>query len=148
MHPNYQSEIEGPRGAFDQFISTCPRCGGSLRLSSYKLEYQSRKRRECQANVPISSDGFTVCDDLWGTTFENGDQSTSDEVVECVDCGRLGSLLMHGTNDTQAVSVRASMLQEALESLETMRPTPANTVKQMGYDPRAELIADLKAALA
>jgi hypothetical protein len=148
MHPNYQSEIEEPRGAFDQFISTCPRCGGSLRLSSYKLEYQSRKRRECQANVPISSDGFTVCDDLWGTRFENGDQSTSDEVVECADCGRLGPLLMHDTADAQVVSVRASMLQEALDLLASIRPMSTTAVREMGYDPRAELIADLKAALA
>lgn len=148
MHPNYQNEIEEPRGAFDQFISTCPRCGGSLRLSSYKLEYQSRARRECQANVPISSDGFTVCDDLWGTRFENGDQSTSDEVVECVDCGRLGPLLMHDTADSQAVTVRASMLEEVLELLAAMKPTSESKIRKLGYDARAELIADLKAALA
>jgi hypothetical protein len=143
MYRDYQMDAGEP---FGQLISTCPRCGGPLRLSSYKLEHQSNHRRECQAIVPICPDGFAVCDDLWGTQFENVDQSTADEVVECVECGRLGLLLIRGKDDV-AITVRASMLEKALELISTIKPTSERKIRKMGYDPLAELIADLKAAL-
>lgn len=78
---------------YDQFVTDCPLCGGGLVLHQYTLMREGTPRIP-NCVIPIYSDGFAVCDDLWGTEFEDGDQSTTDEEVRCMDCHYVGNLEM------------------------------------------------------
>lgn len=67
-------ELQPP--PFDQWLDTCPVCGGVL----YVVEYTRVDGSRIQDRSVLESDGFEVCMDQ----LDSG--STMDEVVQCATC--------------------------------------------------------------
>jgi hypothetical protein len=93
-------------------------------------------KRYCQAKIPIESDGFTVCDDLWGTKYEDGDQSTEDEQTICESCGRIDDLRY--VANAKSVLIADDILSDAFHVLTSKRANKAL---------KDRVIADLEAQL-
>jgi hypothetical protein len=130
---------------FDCFETECARCGSHLVLDSYRLAHRGRgERRRPQVEIDICGDGFAVCDDLWGTPYEEGDQSTDGEVTRCTECGRLADLLCERQ---KTVTVREDILRDALRLLENRPPSKRETLRA-GFDLRETIVEDLKVILS
>ena len=151
MNETHLQEIvdktSGETKPLGDFITTCPRCGGNLKIESYKLTYARAGRMFTGTHIGVCSDGFTICDDLRGTGFDadDFDQSTSDEVTVCCDCERRGSLSTLDTAPEQ-VLLPKDTIEQLIALIESIRPTPQRTVHKNGYDHQTELLSDLKAA--